>query len=286
MKMLQQKSNRIVTINHYMMTMFYHGGINMNNTKRSIISILSVIMLVGIIAGLVPSKNVNAAGPYLSKKMTITNSVNANLTGKDRPTIFNDDKIKHEIKGRISGLKGNETVCVSIEAVTKNGYNGATSIIDAKGRTYIDFSKTVENTWGIIWCGEYYVTVTVNGSQVGETFYFSVIRRSTANYIKDLNGFVGRQVSGICTDAFNICIGKTTPAAVARKYFKTQAFKLKANSLSNEEYVKNLYKAVLGRDPDAEGLKFWINYLIKSGQTKERVLECFLDSEEFKNRTI
>ena len=56
MKMLQQKPNRIVTINHYMMTMFYHGGKNMNNTKRSIISILSVIMLVGIIAAICPKK--------------------------------------------------------------------------------------------------------------------------------------------------------------------------------------------------------------------------------------
>ena len=284
MKMLQQKPNRIVTINHYMMTMFYHGGKNMNNTKRSIISILSVIVLVGIIAGLVPSKNVNAAGPYLSK-MTITNSINANLTGRDRPTIFIDDKITHEIKGRISGLTGSESVLVSIEAITKNGYIASTSCICANGRTYIDFSKTVENKWETIRCGEYRVTVTVNDDQVGKPFFFSVIRRSSANYIKDLNGFIDRKVSSVCVDAFNISIGKTSPADVARKYFKTQAFKSKANSLINEEYVRNLYKAVLGRDPDAEGLKFWTNCL-NAGQPRDQVLEGFLNSAEFKNRTI
>ena len=264
--------------------MFYHGGKNMNNTKRSIISILSVIMLVGIIAGLVPSKIVNAA-PYISSNITITNSVNANVTGYGRPTVFEEDK-DHTIKCRVSGLTGRETVVVKVECTTFKNNPGGTSNTYANGRSSVEVNyKFSSNKWGNIWVGEYRVSVLVDGKQVGGYFYFSSIRRSAANFIKDLYKFVDSNVSGVCVDAFNISIGKTSPADVARKYFNYSSFQTKSRSMSNREYVRRLYISILGRSYDQGGWDYWTNCL-NAGQPREQVLEGFLNSAEFQNRHI
>ncbi|MCR5719674.1 MAG: DUF4214 domain-containing protein [Lachnospiraceae bacterium] len=53
-------------------------------------------------------------------------------------------------------------------------------------------------------------------------------------------------------------------------------------NLSNEEYVKNLYVAFMGRDFDQNGLNFWMGEL-ESGKTRDYVFSCFANSVEFKN---
>ena len=52
-----------------------------------------------------------------------------------------------------------------------------------------------------------------------------------------------------------------------------------ACSLSNDSYVKALYKVILGRDPDQTGLDAWLSCL-KRGYSKGKVLEGFLNSVE------
>lgn len=53
-------------------------------------------------------------------------------------------------------------------------------------------------------------------------------------------------------------------------------------NLCNEDYVKLLYKAFLGREADASGLKAWVGTL-ESGKTREHVFNGFAMSTEFGN---
>jgi hypothetical protein len=49
----------------------------------------------------------------------------------------------------------------------------------------------------------------------------------------------------------------------------------------NRAYVTDLYKAIMGREPDTEGLETWISYLEK-GTSREKVFAGFVNSDEFK----
>jgi Domain of unknown function (DUF4214) len=53
---------------------------------------------------------------------------------------------------------------------------------------------------------------------------------------------------------------------------------------SNTEYVRDLYQGVLGRQPDPGGLSHWVNRL-NSGNTRQFVLNGFLNSKEYRSRT-
>ncbi|MEW5803598.1 MAG: DUF4214 domain-containing protein [bacterium] len=52
---------------------------------------------------------------------------------------------------------------------------------------------------------------------------------------------------------------------------------------SNEDFVRDLYHGVLGREPDPEGFKGWVNSL-NNNNSRESVLNGFLESAEFKNK--
>jgi len=54
----------------------------------------------------------------------------------------------------------------------------------------------------------------------------------------------------------------------------------KASGKSNEQIVTDLYRAMLGRDPDAQGLKDWTSVL-DIGMTPRRVMSGFVESPEF-----
>ena len=53
-----------------------------------------------------------------------------------------------------------------------------------------------------------------------------------------------------------------------------------SQNLSNEAFVDLLYRALFGREPDAEGRTGWINQL-NNGMKREFVFADFVNSEEF-----
>ena len=55
---------------------------------------------------------------------------------------------------------------------------------------------------------------------------------------------------------------------------------IKQQNLSNEEYVKRIYRAMLNREPDSGGLDFWAGELNK-GKQATAVIAGFVNSEEF-----
>ena len=59
-----------------------------------------------------------------------------------------------------------------------------------------------------------------------------------------------------------------------------------ANRIEVEEFVTRLYRNVLDREPDAEGLKYWSNTLIYGNETGASVAEGFVFSREFEQKNI
>ena len=55
---------------------------------------------------------------------------------------------------------------------------------------------------------------------------------------------------------------------------------MNSKNLSNEEFIKVLYRVFMDREPDSAGLNSWVNVL-RSGQSREHVFNGFADSPEF-----
>ena len=54
------------------------------------------------------------------------------------------------------------------------------------------------------------------------------------------------------------------------------------SNVSDETYVNNLYKNVLGRDADTEGLNYWVGNLSSGVETRYEALLGFAESAENK----
>ena len=77
--------------------------------------------------------------------------------------------------------------------------------------------------------------------------------------------------------------GKNTRRVVAQSFLASDEFTEKYGSnVSDELYVNNLYKNVLGRDADAEGLNYWVGNLKNGIETRYEALLGFAESTENK----
>ena len=71
-----------------------------------------------------------------------------------------------------------------------------------------------------------------------------------------------------------------TGSECARRFIFSQEYTNKG--LSDEEFVENLYLAMMGRSSDAEGKTNWLNALT-NGKTRDEVFAGFVNSVEFAN---
>ena len=77
--------------------------------------------------------------------------------------------------------------------------------------------------------------------------------------------------------------GRNTRRVVAQSFLGSEEFMQKYGSnVSDEIYVKNLYKNVLGRDADIEGLNYWVGNLSSGLETRYEALLGFAESAENK----
>ncbi|MEG0911928.1 MAG: DUF4214 domain-containing protein, partial [Ruthenibacterium sp.] len=70
-----------------------------------------------------------------------------------------------------------------------------------------------------------------------------------------------------------------TPKQVASGFVFSKEFI--AKNYSNTDYVKQLYRAFMGREFDKQGLDTWVNLLNAGKMNREQVFNGFADSPEF-----
>jgi hypothetical protein len=61
--------------------------------------------------------------------------------------------------------------------------------------------------------------------------------------------------------------------------------KVLCNPGSDEEFLERVYQSELGREPDGEGFKYWLDDMNIRGETREQVLANIRRSEEYKAKT-
>lgn len=69
---------------------------------------------------------------------------------------------------------------------------------------------------------------------------------------------------------------------VLRAIFQGEEFATRKAALDDEAFVRSTYAEVLGREPDAEGIAFWLGALA-GGMSRAEVAQRFADSPEFKD---
>lgn len=72
---------------------------------------------------------------------------------------------------------------------------------------------------------------------------------------------------------------KMTGQEVAEFFYGSPEFQ--GLNLGNEEFIKRLYNVCLGREADADGLKYWLGQFDNEHHSKTWVLQGFLNSAEF-----
>ncbi|WP_339109635.1 DUF4214 domain-containing protein [Thioclava sp. GXIMD4216] len=78
-----------------------------------------------------------------------------------------------------------------------------------------------------------------------------------------------------------ILSGEKTLTEVAQGFVDSAEFQDTYGELNDTQFVTQLYQNVLGRAPDAAGLKSWTTYLAQDGTTRADVVVGFSESTEF-----
>lgn len=72
---------------------------------------------------------------------------------------------------------------------------------------------------------------------------------------------------------------------ISKEMTKTEEFNAKYGELSNEDFVKQIYRNVQGREGAVDGVNFWTNAL-NNGASRGEVMLEFSESSEFKTKTL
>lgn len=73
----------------------------------------------------------------------------------------------------------------------------------------------------------------------------------------------------------------TTLASISATFAASSEFKNRYGSLSNDGFVRLIYRNVLGREPEASGLAYWVGQLDRGSKTRGQVMANFSQSSEF-----
>ena len=72
---------------------------------------------------------------------------------------------------------------------------------------------------------------------------------------------------------------KTDGAAAARDFIYSEEFKNR--NVSNEEFMKILYLTFFGREPDSDGMEYWMTIFERRLHTRKEIAEDFIYSQEW-----
>lgn len=77
----------------------------------------------------------------------------------------------------------------------------------------------------------------------------------------------------------------STVRMIAQEFANSSEFLRRYSSLSNVNYVRQIYRNVFGREPDSGGLTYWTNQLNSKSKNRGEVMLYFSESNEFITQT-
>jgi hypothetical protein len=192
------------------------------------------------------------------------------------------------IKGGGSGLSadggtGNDTIILGDDGHQVTGGDGIDAVVLSGARSAYAVSQSAG-------------TLTVHANASGANDTLSGVERlqfSDATVAMDISG-IGGQAYRLYQAAFNrapdsgglgfwiaymdkgMVLNDVAQQFMASPEFKT----LYGNSPGNADFVDKLYHNVLHRAGEADGVKFWMDYLTTGGGTQAKVLAFFGESPE------
>ena len=112
----------------------------------------------------------------------------------------------------------------------------------------------------------------------GAVGYKTIERYMTQVY----SGALGRvpDASGLKHWQNVLATGEMTGSGMVSYFFTSQEYVNK--NKTNTAFITDLYKVVMGRNPDTSGLNYWVG-LLNSGTSRVSVINNFTGSDEFLN---
>lgn len=146
--------------------------------------------------------------------------------------------------------------------------------------------------FGFIMSDEFRGICETYGIEVGNVNDVDAFAEALAHYRNqnaDITKFVARcyqealgrdfEIDGLEAWCKVIIEQTNTPTEVAQSFIFSEEFISKG--LSNEEYVKVLYRTFMGREADGAGLQAWVNTLEQGTEDRESIVMGFSNSVEF-----
>ena len=253
--------------------------------KKKTTRVMSVVAacatLVMIFAGFAPAKKVSAASDFS----------NVRLEAASNTAIYNGYTVMKEgdtlsLYGNVNNVKGSIPVSVEVRTgggalvrtasgtITANKNNVATLQSSTQIQNNLKTNTFVGNT-----TYKLNITATYQGYKRSTTLNVLVISKALFNFVNEANFHFGAGFSktSILTNCANLYFGGSARNCMHR------IIDGRINAYGIGDYVRRLYNAVLGRNPDQGGYDFWVHSL-QYGSSRMDVLNGFLYSEEFANR--
>ena len=90
-------------------------------------------------------------------------------------------------------------------------------------------------------------------------------------------------IAGLSYWIENYDSGSNTIREISKSFLDSNEYKRRNEvNISDEQYVETLYKNVLNRLPDAEGMNYWMGQLSSKAETRAEILIGFAESDENK----
>ena len=207
------------------------------------------------------------------------NWFNLNISGKDTNNIIWDffentrTSLKYPISNNSKSYSG-----------AFNEYTFVNQGNDEYG-IKLDSSSTIDSLTGLSTVKFSDKTIDINKDVIGTFDQVTGLNTDSGEMFRLYNAAFARfpDADGLKYWIDEFSSGRNTRRVVAQSFLGSAEFTQKYGSdVSDETYVNNLYKNVLGRDADTEGLNYWVGNLSNGIETRYEALLGFAESAENK----
>lgn len=254
--------------------------------KHYLSIVLSAVVFIGIFAGFAPVTKVSAAAktPTISN-MRISNPI---YTVDNKPVIYNESiwDNYYYFCADVQDLDYSDVIYIYIhkKGVSQRKEQYYEKIHNPSKTMKI--KEIINDAPGVYTKGNWVIEVSVerdNKFISTKTLDLISINKSAESFMRTL--CPNSSVSKIVNDSLRLSTGSSA-RVIVRESFPTSL------TISDREFVLNMYTRILGRKADSSGFQYWYSRLAavynkgNAARLKERkaVLEDFIWTQEFKNR--